>query len=44
LVKIIDNVSDDDIVGVNIPNGIPLIYEFNDDMSPIRSYYLNEEK
>lgn len=44
LVKIIDNVSDDDIVGVNIPNGIPLVYEFNDDMSPIRSYYLNEEK
>lgn len=43
LVKIIDNVSDDDIVGVNIPNGIPLIYEFNDDMTPIRSYYLEEK-
>lgn len=44
LVKIIDNVSDDDIVGVNIPNAIPLVYEFNDDMTPIQSYYITEEK
>jgi len=43
LVKIIDNVSDNDIVGVNIPNGIPLVYEFNEDMTPIRSYYLEEK-
>jgi 2,3-bisphosphoglycerate-dependent phosphoglycerate mutase len=44
LVKHLDNVSDDDIVGLNIPTGIPLVYELKDtDLSPIRSYYLADE-
>ena len=40
LVKYLDGISDDAIVGVNIPNGIPLVYELDDDLKPIRSYYL----
>lgn len=42
LVKIIDNIPDDKIVGVNIPNGVPLVYEFDDDIKPIRSYYVGD--
>ncbi len=40
LVKHLDNVSDDEIVELNIPTKIPLVYELNDDLTPIRSYYL----
>ena len=40
LVKYLDNVADDAIVGVNIPNGTPLVYELGDDLKPIRHYYL----
>jgi 2,3-bisphosphoglycerate-dependent phosphoglycerate mutase len=42
LVKYLDNIPDEEIVGLNIPTGIPLVYEFNDDMSPIRRYYLGD--
>ena len=42
LVKYLDGISDGDIVGVNIPNGIPLVYELNDDLKPIRHYYLGD--
>ena len=42
LVKHLDNVSDTDIVGVNIPNGTPLVYELDKDLKPIRHYYLEE--
>ena len=42
LVKYLDNISDDDIVGLNIPNGIPLVYELDDDLQPIRHYYLGD--
>jgi 2,3-bisphosphoglycerate-dependent phosphoglycerate mutase len=42
LVKYLDNISDDDIVGLNIPNGIPLVYELDADLKPIRSYYLGD--
>jgi len=42
LVKYLDNIADDDIVGVNIPNGIPLVYELDADLKPIRSYYLGD--
>jgi 2,3-bisphosphoglycerate-dependent phosphoglycerate mutase len=41
-VKYLDHVPDDEIVGLNIPTGIPLIYELNDDLTPIRSYYLGD--
>ncbi len=44
IVKNLDGISDADIVNVNIPTGIPLIYEFNDDLSVIRHYYLASEE
>ena len=43
LVKYLDNISDEDIVGLNIPTGIPLVYELDDDLKPIRSYYLGDQ-
>jgi 2,3-bisphosphoglycerate-dependent phosphoglycerate mutase len=42
LVKYLDGVSDQDIVGLNIPNGIPLVYELDADLKPIRHYYLGD--
>jgi 2,3-bisphosphoglycerate-dependent phosphoglycerate mutase len=42
LVKYLDGISDADIVGLNIPNGIPLVYELDDDLKPIRHYYLGD--
>ena len=42
LVKYLDGVSDADIVGLNIPNGIPLVYELDDALRPIRHYYLGD--
>jgi 2,3-bisphosphoglycerate-dependent phosphoglycerate mutase len=42
LVKHLDSVSEEEIVGLNIPTGIPLVYELNDDLSPIRHYYLGD--
>jgi 2,3-bisphosphoglycerate-dependent phosphoglycerate mutase len=42
LVKHLDHVSDTDIVDVNIPTGIPLVYELGDDLCPVRHYYLSE--
>ncbi len=42
LVKHLDRVSDADIVGLNIPNGIPLVYELDDDLKPLRHYYLGD--
>ena len=42
LVKYLDNIGDDDIVGVNIPNGIPLVYELDAELRPLKSYYLGD--
>ena len=42
LVKYLDNISDDDIVGLNIPNGQPLVYELDAQLKPIRHYYLQD--
>jgi 2,3-bisphosphoglycerate-dependent phosphoglycerate mutase len=42
LVKYLDNIPDADIVGLNIPTGIPLVYELTDELAPIRSYYLGD--
>lgn len=42
LVKILDNISDEDIVGLNIPNGIPLVYELDENLQPLRHYYLGD--
>ena len=43
LVKYLDNIEDDDIENMNIPTGIPLVYELDDDLKPIRHYYLSSE-
>jgi 2,3-bisphosphoglycerate-dependent phosphoglycerate mutase len=42
LVKYLDNIADQDIVGLTIPNGEPLVYVLDADLRPIRSYYLKD--
>jgi 2,3-bisphosphoglycerate-dependent phosphoglycerate mutase len=42
LVKYLDSISDETIVGLNIPTGIPLVYELADDLQPVRHYYLGD--
>lgn len=42
IVKILDNLSDEEIMNLNIPTGIPLVYELNEDLSPIKHYYLGD--
>lgn len=42
LVKYLDNIPDDEIVGINIPTGVPLVYELDVNLKPIRSYYLGD--
>jgi 2,3-bisphosphoglycerate-dependent phosphoglycerate mutase len=44
LVKYLDGISDSDIVGLNIPNGIPLVYELDGQLRPVRNYYLGDAK
>jgi len=43
LVKYLDSISDDDIVNHNIPTGIPLVYELDENSKPTRSYYLGDQ-
>jgi 2,3-bisphosphoglycerate-dependent phosphoglycerate mutase len=42
LVKYLDGISDEEIVGLNIPNGIPLVYELDAQLKPIGSRYLGD--
>jgi 2,3-bisphosphoglycerate-dependent phosphoglycerate mutase len=42
LVKLLSNIGDEEIVGVEIPTGQPIVYELNDDLSARERYYLNE--
>lgn len=42
LVKYLDNISDEEIVHLNIPTGIPLVYELDDSLSPLKHYYLGD--
>jgi len=44
LVMYLDNISEEDIVGLNIPTGIPLVYELDDDLKPLKSYYLGDQE
>ncbi|GAB4073692.1 2,3-diphosphoglycerate-dependent phosphoglycerate mutase [Barrientosiimonas marina] len=44
LVKYLDNISDQDITDVNIPTGVPLVYELDNDLNPVTSYYLRDEE
>ena len=42
LVKYLDNISEKDILALNIPTGIPLVYELDDDLKPLKHYYLGD--
>jgi 2,3-bisphosphoglycerate-dependent phosphoglycerate mutase len=42
LVKYLNNISDGEIIGLNIPTGVPLVYELNEQLKPLRSYYLGD--
>jgi 2,3-bisphosphoglycerate-dependent phosphoglycerate mutase len=42
LIKMLDGISDEEIVGLNIPNGQPLVYELDENLKPIRHYYLGD--
>ena len=42
LVKYLDNVSEEEIVELNIPTGIPLVYQLNDDLKPLQKFYLGD--
>ena len=42
--KYLDNVPDEEIVGLNIPTGIPLVYELDDNLKPIKHYYLGDQE
>ena len=44
LVKYLDNISDADIVELNIPTGIPLVYELDDNLRPLKHYYLGDQE
>jgi len=44
LVKYLDNIPDSEIVELNIPTGIPLVYELDENLRPIKSYYLGDEE
>lgn len=44
LVKYLDNLTDDEIVSRNIPTGVPLVYELDENLKPLKSYYLGDEE
>ena len=44
LVKYLDNISDEEIPGLNIPTGVPLVYELDEDLKPIKHYYLGDQE
>jgi 2,3-bisphosphoglycerate-dependent phosphoglycerate mutase len=44
LVKHLDGISNDEIVGLNIPTGVPLVYKLNEDLKPLAKYYLGDQE
>ncbi|EGY0123040.1 2,3-bisphosphoglycerate-dependent phosphoglycerate mutase, partial [Listeria monocytogenes] len=42
LVKFLEGISDDEIMDLEIPTGVPLVYELNDDLKPVNKYYLDK--
>ncbi len=44
LVKYLDNMTDEEIIELNIPTGVPLVYELNQDLKPIKHYYLGDQE
>lgn len=43
LVKYLDNLSDEEVMDLEIPTGVPLVYELDDNLKPIKHYYLKDE-
>ena len=44
IVKMLDQLSEEEIMKLNIPTGVPLVYELDDDLKPIRHYYLGDQE
>ncbi|MBN2273178.1 MAG: 2,3-diphosphoglycerate-dependent phosphoglycerate mutase [Bacteroidales bacterium] len=44
LVKYLDNMSDEEVISLNIPTGVPLVYELDEDLKPIKHYYLGDQE
>jgi 2,3-bisphosphoglycerate-dependent phosphoglycerate mutase len=44
LVKYLDNLTEEQVLKLNIPTGIPLVYELDADLKPIKSYYLGDQE
>jgi 2,3-bisphosphoglycerate-dependent phosphoglycerate mutase len=44
LVKYLDNMTDEAIIELNIPTGVPLVYELDDNLKPIKHYYLGDQE
>jgi len=44
LVKYLDHIADDEIAALNIPTGVPLVYELTEELTPIRSFYLSDQQ
>lgn len=44
LVKYLDNISEEEIVGLNIPTGVPLVYELDENLKPVKNYYLGDQE
>jgi 2,3-bisphosphoglycerate-dependent phosphoglycerate mutase len=44
LVKYLDNMTNEAVIALNIPTGVPLVYELDNDLKPIRHYYLGDEE
>lgn len=42
LIKYLDNVSEEDIINLNVPTGMPLVYELDENLKPLKSYYLGD--
>ena len=44
LVKYLDDMSEEEVIKLNIPTGMPLVYELDEDLKPIKNYYLGDEE
>jgi 2,3-bisphosphoglycerate-dependent phosphoglycerate mutase len=44
LVKYLDNLTDQEVIDLNIPTGIPLVYELNQELTPLKHYYLGDQE
>ncbi|MFC1800371.1 2,3-bisphosphoglycerate-dependent phosphoglycerate mutase, partial [Candidatus Eisenbacteria bacterium] len=44
LIKHLDRIGEEEIAGLDVPTGIPLVYELGDDLKPVRHYYLGDEE